>query len=172
MVDLGLGKGGIARPAHRRVGRNLANLPQRVRADELSLTVEVRADHDGVGLLGKVLQRANDALFGRELLDGRPYEVRQARNLPALDVDAVLEEGLPLAVVRRARKAIRQICRQMFTLGGQAVPALLLVKLQLGREVGGHDVAAKADGDPFIPVMRKAIDGSVVDLVGLWLARL
>ena len=34
--------------------------------------------------------------FGRELLDGSPYEVWQAGHLPSLYVDAIGEEGLAL----------------------------------------------------------------------------
>ena len=90
VVDLGLGEGGVARAGDGHVGGHLADLAQGVRADELSLAVEVRADDDGVGLLGEVLERADDALLGRGLLDGGPDQVREAGDLPALDVDAVL----------------------------------------------------------------------------------
>ena len=167
VVDLRLGEGGVAGAAHGRLRRDLADLVEGIGADELALAVEVGADDDGVGLLGEVLERADDALLGGELLDGSPHEVRQARDLPALDVDAVLEIGLALAVIRRAREAVRQVGGELLALRGQAVPALLFVEVQLRREVRRQDVAAQADGHPVLAVAREAVDRRVIYLVCL-----
>ena len=83
--DLGLGKRRILGAGDRQVGRNLAHLVEGVRTDQLALAIEVRSDDDAVGLLGKVLERANELFLGRQLNDGRPGEVRQALEFPALD---------------------------------------------------------------------------------------
>ena len=99
MVYLGLRKGRVARTRDGGIGRDLEHLAQGVRADELALTIEVRADDDGVSLLGQVLEGTNDALLGGELLDGGPDQVGKTWDLPALDVDAVGEKGLALAVI-------------------------------------------------------------------------
>ena len=170
VVDLSLGEGGVARAGDGHVGGHLADLAQGVGADELSLAVEVRADDDGVGLLGEVLERADDALLGRGLLDGGPDQVREAGDLPALDVDAVLEVGLALGVVGRASEAVGDVGRKDLALGRHAKPALLVVELELGREVGLQDVATQTDGHAVLPAPAEAVDGGVVDLVGLGLA--
>ena len=171
VVDLGLRERGVAGARHRRVGRDLAHLAQRVGADELALAVEVRADHDGVRLRGEVLERADDALLGGDLLDGGPHEVRQARHLPALDVDSVLQKRLALGLIRGARKVVRNVRGDDLALRRDGPPALLLAVVQLVGEVGCHDVAAQAYGHPLLPVVLEAVDGSVVHLAGLRLAR-
>ena len=171
VVDLGLGEGRVARAGDLHVGGNRENLLERVRANELALAVEVRANDHGVGLLGEVLERADDLLLGGELLDGSPHQVRQARNLPTLDVHAVGQEGLALGREGRACQAVGNVGRQVLSLGRKAVPALLRIKLELGRKVRLHDVAAQAYGHPVFPALPKTVDGRVVDLVRLGLAR-
>lgn len=69
--NLGLGKRRILGAGDRQVGRNLAHLVEGVRTDQFALAVEVRGDNDAVGLLGKVLERADELLLGRQLNDGR-----------------------------------------------------------------------------------------------------
>ena len=170
MVDLALGEGGVAGTRDGHAGGRGANLPERVRTDELALAVEVGADDHGIGLLGEVLERADDLLLDRLLLDRCPHEVRQARNLPALDVDAVGEEGLALALVGRAAEGGGNVGGQVVTVGGETVPALLLVVLELGGKVGLKDVAAQTDGHVVVPAMAEAIDGRGIDLVGSRLA--
>ena len=100
--DLGLGKRRILGAGNRQVRRNLAHLVEGVRTDQLALAIEVRGDDDAVGLLGKVLERANEFFLGRQLNDGRPGKIGQTLELPALDGDAVGKERLTLGVVRRA----------------------------------------------------------------------
>jgi hypothetical protein len=119
---------------------------------------------------GKVLEGANDALLGGALLDGRPDEVRQARDLPALDVDTVLEEGLALGLEGRVREAVGDVGGQDLAVGGDRRPAVLLGVVELLGEVGREDVSAQAHGDPLLAVDLEAIDGGVVDLVLLGLA--
>jgi len=63
--NLGLGKRRVLGAGDRQVGRNLAHLVEGVRTDQLALAIEVRSDDDAVGLLGKVLERANELLLGR-----------------------------------------------------------------------------------------------------------
>ena len=63
--DLGLGKRRILGAGDRQVRRDLAHLVEGVRADQLTLAIEVRGDNDAVGLLGKVLERANELFLGR-----------------------------------------------------------------------------------------------------------
>ena len=63
--DLGLGKRRILGAGDRQVGRHLAHLVEGVRADQLTLAIEVRGDDDTVGLLGKVLERATELFLGR-----------------------------------------------------------------------------------------------------------
>ena len=63
--DLGLGKRRILGAGDRQVRRDLAHLVEGVRADQLTLAIEVRGDDDAVGLLGKVLERANELFLGR-----------------------------------------------------------------------------------------------------------
>ena len=172
VVDLGLGKGGVARSGNRHVRVHVENLAQGVGADELALAVEVGANDHGVGLLREVLEGADDALLGRELLDRGPHEVREARDLPALDVDAVLEVRLALGLVRRALEAVGQVGGHDLALRIDGEPALRVVELELGREVGLEDVPAQADGHAVLTAHAEAIDGRVVDLVRLGLARL
>ena len=172
VVYLGLGEGRVARARDIHVWRHRENLLEGIRADKLALAVEVRANDDRVRLLGKVLERADDLLLGWKLLDGGPHQVRQAWDLPTLDVHAIGQEGLALGGKWRTSKAIRHICRQVLALGGEAVPALLRVKLELGREVRLHNVTAQAYGHPVLPALPKAVDGRVVDLVRLGLAGL
>ena len=172
VVDLGLGEGGVARAGNGHVGVHVADLAQGVGADKLALAVEVGADHDGIGLLCQVLERADDALLGRELLDRGPHEVREARDLPALDVDAVLEVRLALGLVRRALEAVGQVGGHDLALRVHGEPALRVVELELGREVGLENVPAQADGHAVLTAHAEAIDGRVVDFVGLGLARL
>ncbi len=81
--DLGLGKRRILGAGNRQVRRNLAHLVEGVRTDQFALAIEVRSDDDTVGLLGKVLERANELLLGRQLNDGRPGEIRQSLELPS-----------------------------------------------------------------------------------------
>ena len=172
VVYLGLGEGRVASARDLHVGGNREDLLERVRADKLALAVEVRANNHGVRLLGEVPERTDDLLLGRELLDGRPHQVGQARDLPALDVDAVGEEGLALGREGRAGKAVGHVGGQVLSLGSEAVPALLGIELELGREVRLHDVSAQAYGHPVIPALAEAVNGRVVDLVRLGLARL
>ena len=172
VIYLGLGEGGVACARDIHVWRHREDLLERIRANELALAVEVRADNDRVRLLGKVLERADDLLLGWKLLDGSPHQIRQARDLPTLDVHAVGQEGLALGGKGRTSKAIGHVCRQVLALGSEAVPALLRVKLELWREVRLHDVAAQAYGHPVLPALPKAVDGRVVDLVRLGLAGL
>ena len=170
MVDLALREGGVAgtRDGHARCRG--ADLTERVRSDELTLAVEVGADDYGIGLLGEVLERADDLLLDGLLLDGRPHEVRKTRNLPALDVDAIGKEGLALALVGRATEGSGNVGRQVVTVGGETIPALLLVVLELGGKVGLKDVAAQTDGHVVVPAVAEAIDGRGIDLVGSRLA--
>ena len=170
VVDLGLGERRVAGARHGDVGRDVAHHGEGVRADELALAVEVRADHHGVRLLGEVLEGADDLLLGGQLLDGRPDEVGKARHLPALDVDAVLQERLALGLVGRPRQAIGHVGGQHLALLRDGVPAEVPVELELRGEVRRQDVPAQADGDPLLAVDVEAVDGRVVDLVGLGLA--
>ena len=121
-------------------------------------------------LLGEVLEGADDAPLGRELLYGSPDQVREAGYLPALDVDAVLEEGLALALVGRAEEGVGDLGRKDLPPLAYREPSLPLAVMELGGEVRCHDVAAQTDGDPLLALAREAIDGRVVDLVGLGLA--
>ena len=130
----------------------------------------ISANDHGVGLLGEVLERADDLLLGGELLDGRPHQVREARDLPALEVHAVSHEGFALGLVGRAGESVRHVGGDELAVGGEALPAVLGVKLELNREVHLQDVPAQTDGHAVLPAPRKAVDGSVVDLVGLGFA--
>ena len=160
--------GRIASARHGNVRVHLEHLRKSVRPDELSLAVKVRADDDGIRLLGQVLEGANDALLRRKLLDGGPDEIGQARNLPALDVDAILEEGL-LFLEWRTREAIRNVSRQHLSLLGDGVPALGVRELELSGEIRSKDVASQANRHPLLAITLEAIDRRVVDLVLLGL---
>ena len=162
---LALDEGGVARAVRGEVGRHLAHHVERVRADELALAVEVRGDDDRVGLLGEVLEDADDLLFGRLLEHGCPGEVGQALDLPAFERDAVGEEGLALALVGRTRKAIGDVGGKHLAVLGEAVPALLLIEKHVVGKVGRQDVPGEPHGDPLLPVHLKPVDLRVVDLV-------
>ena len=99
--NLGLGKRRVLGAGDRQVGRNLAHLVEGVRTDQLALAIEVRGNDDAVGLFGEVLKRANELFLSRQLNDGRPGEVRQTLELPALNGDAIGKERLTLGVVGR-----------------------------------------------------------------------
>ena len=87
----------------RATGRgHLANHVEGGRTEELALAIEVRGDDDTVGLLSQVLERANELFLGRQLNDGRPGEIGQALELPALDGDTIGKKRLALGVVGRA----------------------------------------------------------------------
>ena len=109
--DLGLGKRRVLGAGNRQVGRNLTHLVEGVRTDQLALAVKVRGDDDAVGLFSEVLERTNELLLGRQLNDGRPGEIRQTLELPALDGDAVGKKRLALGVVGRACQAIGHVGR-------------------------------------------------------------
>ena len=109
--DLGLGKRRILGAGDRQVGRHLAYLVEGIRTDQLALAIEVRGDDDAIGLFGQVLERADELLLGRQLNDGRPSEIGQALELPALDGDTVGKERLALGVVGRACQAIGHVGR-------------------------------------------------------------
>ena len=100
-----------------------------------------------------------------------PHQIGQAGYLPTLDVHAIGKERLALTLVGWPLKIGGKVSRQMLALGSQAVPAFLLVIYKLRWKVGCHDVAAQANGDPVLTVNGKSIDGCVVDLIGLRLAR-
>ena len=170
MVYLGLRKGRVARTRDGGIGRDLEHLAQGVRADELALTIEVRADDDGVSLLGQVLEGTDDALLGGELLDGGPDQVGKTWDLPALDVDAVGEKGLALAVIGGLCQGVGYGGREQLAILAHGKPALGLAVAQLAREIRCHDVSTKPYGDPLFPIVREAVDGRVIDLLGLGLA--
>jgi len=170
MVDLALGERRVAGTRDGDVRCHEADLPERVRADELALAVEVGANDYGVGLLGEVLERADDLLLDRLLLDGCPDEVGQAWDLPALDVDAIGDEGLALALVWWPLEGIGNVGGKVVAVSGETVPALLRVVLEIRWEVRLEDVPAQAYGHPVIATVAEAIDGRVVDLVGGGLA--
>ena len=109
--NLGLGKRRILGAGDRQVGRHLAYLVEGIRTDQLALAIEVRGDDDAIGLFGKALERADELLLGRQLNDGRPSEIGQALELPALDGDTVGKERLALGVVGRACQAIGHVGR-------------------------------------------------------------
>ena len=142
--DLTLDEGGVAGAARGQLRGHLANHVEGVRTDELTLAVEVRGDDDLVGLFGEVLEDADDLLLRGVLDDRRPREVRQALDLPTLDVDAVGKEGLALGVVRRAGEAVGHAGGQNLAVLGQAVPAHLLVEKNLVGEIRCEDVAGQA----------------------------
>ena len=167
---LALDKRGVPGALGGNVGCHLAYHVERVGTDELALAVEVRGDDHFVGFLGEVLENADDLFLGGLLDDGSPGEVGQALDLPALDIDAILEERFALGIVGWARQAVRYVGGKYLAVLRHAVPALLLVEEDRLRKVRCQDVAGKAHGNPFLAVHGKAVDLRVVDLVGLGLA--
>ena len=169
--DLLLRERRVAGAGHRRRRIRLADARQRVRADELALAVEVGGNADGIRLLRKVLERADDVLLLGELLDGRIHQIRQRLHLPALAVGlhAVLGEGLAL-LERGFGKACRHVGGDGLAVGGHAAPAAALLVHELGREIEFEDMAAQADGHPLLAIDREAVDGCGIHLIGLGLA--
>ena len=167
MRDFFFRDGRIARTEYRRGIVHLLDLAERVRADELAFAVEVGRDNDFVGLLGQVLQAANDVLFLRQLLDGRICQIRQRVHLPRAHGDAIGQKRLALGFVRRFREKIGNIGRHDFAVGSHALPALRFLVDDLRNEIGLEDMAAQADGHPFFAIEFETVDGRVVDLVGL-----
>ena len=165
MLELGLGERGVAGTHHGHVGVDLPHHGHGVGADELALAVEVGRDDDLVGLFGQVLERADDLLLGGLLHHGRPHEIGQARDLPALDVHAFFREGLAHLLEGRVRKRLGEVRRQDLTVLRDAEPALSALPLQLAGKVDGKDVAAQAHGDPLLALAGEAAHGRVVDLV-------
>ena len=170
--DLALDERGIAGTGGGHVGRDLAHHGERVGTDQLALAVKVCGDDDRVGLFGQVLEDADDLFLRGVLDDGRPGEIRQALDLPALDVDAVGKIRAALGLVRRARQSIGHVGRQDLAVLRYRVPAVLLVKENLVRKVGSQDMARQTHGDPLLAIDRKAVDGGVVDLVVFGFARI
>ena len=167
---LALNKRGVTGAAHGHVRRHLAHARQGVRANELTLAVEVRRDHHGVGFLRQVLENADDLFLRGILDDGRPRKVGQALDLPTLDVDAVGKERLALGVVRRAGKTVRYLGAQYLAVFGQRVPSLLLIEEDLIWKVRRQNMAGKAHGHPLLALHVETIDGRVVNLVVFRLA--
>ena len=167
---LALNKRGVTGAAHGHIGCHLAHARQGVRANELTLAVEVRRDHHGVGFLRQVLENADDLFLRRILDDGCPRKVGQALDLPTLDVDAVGKERLALGVVRRAGKTVRYLGVQHLAIFGQRVPPLLLIEEDLIWKVRRQDMAGKAHGHPLLALHVETIDGRVVNLVVFRLA--
>ena len=159
--------GRIARTEYRRGIVHLFDLAERVRTDELAFAVEVGRDNDFVGLLGQVLQAADDVFFLRQLLDGRICQIRQRVHLPRAHGDAIGQKRLALGFVRRFREKIGNIGRHDFAIGGHALPALRFLVDDLRNEIGLENMAAQADGYPFFAIEFKTVDGRVVNLVGL-----
>ena len=169
--DLGLGKRRILGAGDRQVGRHLAHLVEGVRTDQLALAIEVRGDDDAVGLFGEVLKRADELFLGRKLNDGRPGEIGQALELPALDGNAIGKERLALGVVRRAGQAIGHIGRQHFAVLRDRIPAQLFIEQHTVAKIGCQDVTGKADRHALLALPLKTVDGGVVHLVLFGLAR-
>ena len=163
--DLGLGKRRVLGAGNRQVRRNLAHLVESVRADQLALAVEVRGDDDAVGLLGKVLERANELLLGRQLNDGRPGEIGQTLELPALDGNAIGKERFTLCVVGRTRQAIGHVGRQHLAVLGDRIPSQLFIEQHTVAKIGRKDVTGQADGHALLALPLKTVDGGVVHLI-------
>ena len=151
----------VAGARHGRRGVHFLDAAERVASDELALAVEVGGDDDRVGLLREVLQGADDLLLLGQLVDGRVHEVRQRVHLPGFQLHAVLGEGL-LLFERGLRQRRGQLRRKRFALPS---PALLVHHRR--REVGLQDVAAQADGHPFLAVHVEAVHRRRVHLVRL-----
>ena len=109
-------------PDRRRLVHRLHE-PAGIAADELALAVEVGGDHDLVGLLGDLLQRADELALGRDLADRRPHEVRQRCELPGLEVDAVGRERLAPLGPRRRGQRVRQLRRRRLLVLPDRAPA-------------------------------------------------
>ena len=169
--DLGLGKRRILGAGDRQVGRHLAHLVEGVRTDQLALAIEVRGDDDAVGLFGEVLKRADELFLGRKLNDGRPGEIGQALELPALDGNAIGKERLALGVVRRAGQAIGHIGRQHLAVLRDRIPAQLFIEQHTVAKIGCQDVTGKADRHALLALPLKTVDSGVVHLVLFGLAR-
>ena len=163
--DLGLGKRRILGAGDRQVGRHLAHLVEGVRTDQLALAIEVRGDDDAVGLLGKVLERANELFLGRQLNDGRPGEVRQALELPTLDGYAIGKERLTLGVVRRTSQAIGHVGRQHLAVLSNRIPAQLFIEQHAVAKIGRKDVTGQADRHALLALPLKTVDGGIVHLI-------
>ena len=163
--DLALDERRITCSAHGYVGCDLAHAGKGIGTDELALAVEVGGDDDGIGLLCQILENADDLLLSGVLDDGGPGEVRQAFDLPSLDVDAVRQEGTALGVVRRTGETVRNRSGEHLSVPGQRVPALLLIEEDLVGEVGRQDVAGETHGHPLLAVHVETIDRRVVHLV-------
>ena len=142
-------------------------MAERIRTDELAFAVEVGRDNDFVGLLGQVLQAANDVFFLRQLLDGRICQIWQRVHLPRAHGDAIGQKRLALGFVRRFREKIGNVGRHDFAIGGHALPALRFLVDDLRNEIGLENMAAQADGYPFFAIEFETVDGRVVNLVGL-----
>ena len=166
MRDLFLRERAVAGTRHRRRGVHFLNARQRIRADQLTLAIEVGCNHDGVCFFRQVLQAADDFLFFRQLLDGRVHQVRQRIHLPCLQFHAVFGERLFL-FERRTRQACRQLGRNRFAVGRDAAPAAALLIYERRRKIGLQDMAAQADGHPFLAVDFKAVHGRGIHLVRL-----
>ena len=169
-LDLVLGDRREPRALDRRLLVDVANERCGIAADELALAVEVGRDDDLVGLLGSVLQRADELALGGHLADRGPDQVRERRQLPALEVDPVDGERLLALLPRRRGKRRRD---------GRGHGAVVFFPHGLPRPVGedhlrwevhAEDVALEADGHPVLAVGAEGVDGRVVDLLGLGLA--
>ena len=171
MRYLGFGEGRIAGAEHRRLVVDLPAHLECVASDELSFAVEVGGDDDGVGLLRQVLEAADDVLLLGQHLHRRVDQIRQRVHLPRGEVHAVLGEGL-LLLEGRTRQALGHVRGHHLAVRIHAAPPAALLIDQLGGEVGFENVAAQADGDPFLALHREAVHRGVVDLVALGLARL
>ena len=133
--DFLLREGGVAGARDGGGGVHFLDARERIGADELALAVEVRRDHDGVRLLGEVLQAADDFLFLRKLLDRRVDQVRQRVHLPPFKLHAVFGEGLFL-LERGLGQACGHVGGHGLALDGHALPAAALLIYQVGGEVG------------------------------------
>ena len=156
--DLSLRKRGVARTGNGSRRVYLATARKSVGPDELSFTVEVGCDHDGIGLLGKVLERSDDVFFLGKLLDGRIHQVRKRIHLPRLKLYAIFREGLALLKGRLGKRS-GDAGGKRLAVGSNAHPTTALLVNKLRREIGLENVAAQADGDPLLAVALKAING-------------
>ncbi len=175
VLDLLLDEGGVTGARNGRGLVYLADHGDGIEADELTLAVEVGGDDDLIGLLGKVLERADDVLLGRQLDDGRVGEVGQRGNLPALEVDASRERRDDAWIFHGG------VCERLGGTSGASMtspsfldtdPTRLLLVDELLGEIEPEDMALEPDGDAFVTIAIEAVHGRVVDLVRLGLAPL
>ena len=173
VLDLLLDEGGVTGARNGRGLVYLADHGDGIEADELTLAVEVGGDDDLIGLLGEVLERADDVLLGRQLDDGHVGEVGQRGNLPALEVDALGNVGTTLGFPRRGCERLGHVRRidDLAVLLDTDPTRLLLVDELLG-EIEPEDMALEPDGNAFVTIAIEAVHGRVVDLVRLGLAPL